>query len=74
VIRRLLEQGSSTEIAAQGLETITTAIRKTIKAELKTTENRMAKLSAKAVKFDQDGRQGWAGEDTGEGKPGDTRL
>jgi hypothetical protein len=51
VIRCLLEQGSSTEIAAQGLETITTAIRKTIRAELKSTENRMAKLSAKAVKF-----------------------
>ncbi len=51
VIRRLLEQGSSTEIVAQGLETITTAIRKTIRAELKSTENRMAKLSAKATKF-----------------------
>jgi non-homologous end joining protein Ku len=51
VIRNLLEQGSSTEIAAQCLETITTAIRKTIRAELKGTENRMAKLSAKATKF-----------------------
>lgn len=51
VVRRLLEEGSSTEIVAQRLDTITTAIRRTIRSELKSTENRMAKLSAKAVKF-----------------------
>ncbi len=51
VIRRLLEEGSSAEIVAQGLDTITAAIRRTIRAELKSTENRMAKLSAKATKF-----------------------
>ncbi|MGD0152986.1 MAG: hypothetical protein ABSC17_04370 [Thermacetogeniaceae bacterium] len=48
VIRRLLEQGANTEIVAQGLDTITTAIRKTIRAELKSTENRLAALGAKA--------------------------
>ncbi|MGD0855705.1 MAG: hypothetical protein ABSA18_07845 [Dehalococcoidia bacterium] len=48
-IRRLLEQGASTEIIAQELDTITTAIRKTIRAELKSTENRLAALGAKAT-------------------------
>jgi predicted DNA-binding ribbon-helix-helix protein len=47
-IRRLLEQGASTEIVAQGLDTITAVIRKTIRAELKSTENRLAALGAKA--------------------------
>jgi hypothetical protein len=47
-MRRILEQGASTEIFTQGMETITTAIRKTIRAELKSTENRIPALAAKA--------------------------
>jgi len=49
LIRRLLEQGTSTEIVVQGLDTVTTVIRKTLRAELKSTENRLANLGAKSV-------------------------
>ncbi len=49
LIRRLLEQGTSTEIVAQEMDTITAVIRKTLRAELKSTENRLATLGAKAT-------------------------
>ncbi|MGD0622885.1 MAG: hypothetical protein ABSA82_10565 [Thermacetogeniaceae bacterium] len=48
VIRRTLAAGLNAEIAESSLETITSAIRKAIRAELKSTENRLAALGAKA--------------------------
>jgi predicted DNA-binding protein len=49
VIRRILEKGLNEEIAEQSLDTIISAVRKTVRAELKTTENRLAKLSARSA-------------------------
>jgi hypothetical protein len=48
VIRQILATGLNTEIAEQSLETVTAAVRKVIRAELKSTENRLAALGAKA--------------------------
>jgi len=48
VIRKILAAGLNAEIAEQSLETVTSAVRKVIRAELKSTENRLAALGAKA--------------------------
>jgi hypothetical protein len=47
-VRRILITGLNTEIAEQSLETLVSVVRKTIRAELKSTENRLATLGAKA--------------------------
>jgi predicted DNA-binding ribbon-helix-helix protein len=48
VIRRILDTGLNVEIAEHSSDTLTAAVRKAIRSELKATENRLAKLSAKA--------------------------
>jgi 2-iminoacetate synthase ThiH len=47
-VRRILIAGLNTEIAEQGLEIVTASVRKVIRSELKSTENRLAALGAKA--------------------------
>jgi hypothetical protein len=49
IIRKILDAGLNAEIAEQALETITAAIRKVIRSELKSTENRLTSLCAKAT-------------------------
>jgi len=49
IIRRILDAGLDAEIAEQSLGTITSVIRKVIRSELKSTENRLASLGAKAT-------------------------
>ena len=44
-----MSDGLDTEIAEQSLGTINSIVRKVIRAELKATENRLAKLAAKTV-------------------------
>jgi hypothetical protein len=48
VIRQILAAGLDNEIAEQSSETLVSVVRKTIRAELKSTENRLADLGAKA--------------------------
>ncbi len=48
IIRRILDAGLDAEIAEQSLGTVISAIRKVIRSELKSTENRLAALGAKA--------------------------
>jgi hypothetical protein len=47
-VRRILIMGLNTEIAEHSSDTLAAAVRKAIRVELKSTENRLAKLSAKA--------------------------
>jgi hypothetical protein len=48
-VRRILIAGLNTEMAEQSLGIVTASIRKVIRAELKSTENRLASLGAKAT-------------------------
>lgn len=48
VVRRILAVGLDAEIAEQSLGTVASVVRKAIRAELKSTENRLANLVAKA--------------------------
>jgi hypothetical protein len=48
VIRQILAAGLDNEIAERSSEALVSVVRKTIRAELKSTENRLAALGAKA--------------------------
>lgn len=49
VVRRIVEQTVANEVAVGVVDVITSVLRKTIRAELKPTEDRLAKLAAKAA-------------------------
>lgn len=48
VMRRVLAAGLDNEIARQSSDVLTAAVRSAIRSELKSTENRLAKLASKA--------------------------
>jgi len=50
VVRHILSEGLDTEIAEQSLGTINSIVRKVIRAELKATENRLAKRQRPSLK------------------------
>ncbi|MBO8129274.1 MAG: hypothetical protein H0Z39_08775 [Peptococcaceae bacterium] len=49
VVRRLLRSALANQAAVDAVDVVSVAVRKVIRAELKPTENRMAKLAAKAA-------------------------
>jgi predicted DNA-binding protein len=49
VVRRMVEEFVANEMAVAAVDVVATMLRKTIRSELKLTEDRLAKLAAKAA-------------------------
>ncbi|MZP31213.1 hypothetical protein GTO91_16010 [Heliobacterium undosum] len=49
LVREMLQRALDEDAAVDGLDVVTSTVRRTVRSELKITENRLAKIAAKAA-------------------------